>query len=197
MQVSDKKQLRSFYKQQRLSMDKSEKAALDERIAERFLHSELYQKCDDLLVYVSFGIEVDTLEIIKQALTEKNVYCPRCIAGTNIMEFYRVRSFADLKQGSFGILEPETDSTTLNGFGHNSLCVVPALSYDKHGHRLGFGKGLYDRFLSGFDGVSVGICYEDFLTQSLPYDSFDICVDHLITESKTVSFGFRKEEIYG
>ena len=64
------------------------------------------------------------------------------------MEFYKVSSFADLQQGSYGILEPQTNSDTLNGFGKNALCVVPALSYDKKGYRLGFGKGYYDRFLA-------------------------------------------------
>ena len=193
----NKKQLRSFYKQQRLCMDKSVKTDLDAKIAQKLLDSEMYKACDDLLVYVSFGIEVDTLEIIRQALAEKNVYCPRCVEGTNIMEFYKVSSFADLQQGSYGILEPQTNSDTLNGFGKNALCVVPALSYDKKGYRLGFGKGYYDRFLSGFDGVSVGICYDNCLIDELPSDKFDICVDHLITENKSVSFGLRKEEIYG
>jgi len=193
----NKKQLRSFYKQQRLCMDKSVKTDLDAKIAQKLLDSEMYKTCDDLLVYVSFGIEVDTLEIIRQALAEKNVYCPRCVEGTNIMEFYKVSSFADLQQGSYGILEPQINSDTLNGFGKNTLCVVPALSYDKKGYRLGFGKGYYDRFLSGFDGVSVGICYDNCLIDELPSDKFDICVDHLITENKSVSFGLRKEEIYG
>ena len=193
----NKKQLRSFYKQQRRCMDKSVKTDLDAKIAQKLLDSEMYKACDDLLVYVSFGIEVDTLEIIRQALAEKNVYCPRCVEGTNIMEFYKVSSFADLQQGSYGILEPQTNSDTLNGFGKNALCVVPALSYDKKGYRLGFGKGYYDRFLSGFDGVSVGICYDNCLIDELPSDKFDICVDHLITENKSVSFGLRKEEIYG
>lgn len=178
-------------------MDKSVKTDLDAKIAQKLLDSEMYKTCDDLLVYVSFGIEVDTLEIIRQALAEKNVYCPRCVEGTNIMEFYKVSSFADLQQGSYGILEPPINSDTLNGFGKNALCVVPALSYDKKGYRLGFGKGYYDRFLSGFDGVSVGICYDNCLIDELPSDKFDICVDHLITENKSVSFGLRKEEIYG
>ena len=193
----NKKQLRSFYKQQRRCMDKSVKTDLDAKIAQKLLDSEMYKACDDLLVYVSFGIEVDTLEIIRQAFAEKNVYCPRCVEGTNIMEFYKVSSFADLQQGSYGILEPQINSDTLNGFGKNAICVVPALSYDKKGYRLGFGKGYYDRFLSGFDGVSVGICYDNCLIDELPSDKFDICVDHLITENKSVSFGLRKEEIYG
>ena len=197
MQINDKKQLRAHYKKLRQAMDKAEKQKCDDKIATMFLESELYKNCDELLIYVSFDIEVDTLGIIRQALKEKTVYCPKCISGTNIMEFYEIKAFDDLSQGSYGILEPMTNSGPSSDFSDNSLCVVPALSYDKKGYRLGFGKGFYDRFLSRFNGTSVGICYQICLCESLPADEYDICVDHLITESRSVSFGLRKEEIYG
>ncbi len=195
--MSDKKQLRAYYMSLRKALNAAEKKQRDEKLAKALLNSDLYRNCDELLVYVSFGIEVDTLEIIRTAFTEKKVFCPRCVNGTNIMEFYSVNSFDDLEQGSYGILEPMTDRALIESFSDNSLCIVPGLSYDKNGYRLGFGKGYYDRFLSGFNGTSVGICYDDCLCESLPTDEYDICVDHLITESRCFSFGLRKEEIYG
>ncbi len=197
MQINDKKQLRIYYKQLRRSMNGSVKQSSDSRIAAAFLESDFYRECDELLVYVSFDIEVGTLEIIKTALKEKTVYCPKCVFGTNIMEFYRIGSFDDLSQGSYGILEPCTGDRPVESFSKKSLCVVPGLSFDNNGYRLGFGKGYYDRFLSSFNGTSVGICYENCLSESLPADEYDICVDHLITENRCVSFGMRKEEIYG
>ena len=197
MQVSDKKQLRAHFRQLRRSMDDSSKVGYDNSTAERFLNSEFYKQCDELLIYVSFDIEVGTLDIISTALNEKTVYCPRCVAGTNIMEFYRVKGFNDLSEGSYGILEPCTGEAPVESFGKNALCVVPGLSFDEKGYRLGFGKGYYDRFLSEFDSISVGLCYESCLSEALPTDKFDICVDHLITENRCFSFGVRKEEIYG
>ena len=197
MQISDKKQLRAYYKKLRQSMSAAEKKNCDDRITAAFLESELYKKCDELLVYVSFDIEVDTLEIIKKALGEKKVFCPRCVSGTNIMEFYHIESFDDLEAGSYGLLEPVVDTGPVQSFSDNSVCIVPGLSFDDKGYRLGFGKGFYDRFLADFNGSTVGICYDSCLQESLPADEFDICVQHLITESKNVSFGLRKEEIYG
>lgn len=195
--MSDKKQLRAHCKTLRRSLSKTEKQSRDERIARAFVQSEVYKSCDELLVYVSFDIEVGTFEIIRQALTEKKVFCPRCISGTNIMEFYRINSFDELVSGSYGILEPVTSCEVVESFSDSSVCIVPGLSYDEKGYRLGFGKGFYDRFLSGFNGTSVGICYDDCLCKRLPADEFDICVDYLITESKSVAFGLRKEENYG
>ena len=195
--MTDKKQLRAHYKQLRRSIMPQDKLQFDADICRSFLESSFYKNCSQLLIYVSFDIEVGTLDMIKQAVCEKQVFCPRCVAGTNIMEFYMIESFSQLKVGSYGILEPFTDTDPQTEFSSDSVCVVPALSYDKKGHRLGFGKGYYDRFLSDFKGTKVGICYDSFCCDELPYDSFDICVDHLITESRCVSFGLRKEEIYG
>lgn len=195
--MSDKKQLRAHYKQLRKNMPLEDRLLCDQAVTDSFLESSFYKNCDELLIYVSFDIEVDTINIIKQALTEKTVFCPRCVSGTNIMQFYRIDSFDCLVSGSYGILEPSTDLPMQTQFSENAVCVVPGLSFDRSGHRLGFGKGFYDRFLCDFSGVKVGLCYDGCCCESLPHDSYDICVDHLITESRCVSFGLRKEEIYG
>lgn len=195
--MNDKTQLRQYYKALRRRMSAAEKLKYDEQIAQAFLNSELYKNCDELLVYVSLDIEVGTLDIISQALREKTVLCPRCISGQNIMEFYNIKNMDELCPGSYGILEPKTDGKAEKSFSDNSLCIVPGLSYDRNGYRLGFGKGFYDRFLSAFNGKSVGLCYDSCLCQSLPCDDFDKCVDYLITQSGCAALGLRKEEIYG
>ncbi|MBR7008583.1 MAG: 5-formyltetrahydrofolate cyclo-ligase [Ruminococcus sp.] len=194
MQVSAKKELRALLKNERSIIPKDKKAIWDNSIAEKLLQSEYYKACRELLIYVSFDIEVDTIKIISHALGEKQVYCPKCFGDTNIMEFYRITSLDDLKKGKYGILEPDTSSGATNSFSADSLCVVPGLSFDNNGHRLGFGKGFYDRFLSDFAGTAIGICYDSFVKESLPTEEFDKCVDHLITEQRIISFGQGKEE---
>lgn len=197
MQIEDKKQLRKAFKQQRKDISSDLKLKLDKRIAYRFLESKLYKNCDELLIYVSFDIEVCTHKIIETALKEKKVYCPRCVPGTNIIEFFSIKSKNDLVSGSYGILEPKHDISPQNLFSDKSVCVVPGLSFDSRGYRLGFGKGYYDRFLSDFNGAKVGVCYESFLCEHLPSDDYDISVGYLITEKDVYDFGTRKEEIYG
>ena len=54
--------------------------------------------------------------------------------------------------------------------------------YSKDGHRLGYGKGFYDRFLANFDGVSVGFTYDELVVDDLPHDAFDMKLDMIITE---------------
>ena len=178
-----KEGLRQKYKQQRAAMSVEEKARVDEIIATRVASLWQYQRCRLLLVYVSTKIEVDTFRIIERALADgKAVAVPRCVPGTRQMEFYRINSVEDLAPGTFGVLEPVPGVHELLREFPDSLCIVPALSYDWHGFRLGYGKGYYDRFLSKYDGVMIGICYSDCVQRKLPHGRFDRPVELLVTE---------------
>ena len=44
--------------------------------------------------------------------------------------------------------------------------------------------GYYDRFINGYKGYTVGVCYEEFLTEDIPVDDYDRCVDIVITEKR-------------
>ena len=100
---------------------------------------------------------------------------------SNDMSFYEIKSFDDLEQGSFNIFEPKEYCPMIADF-NDACCIVPALSYDKRGYRLGFGKGFYDKFLCKFNGEKIGICYDNCICGKLPNDEFDISVDWLVTE---------------
>lgn len=70
------------------------------------------------------------------------------------------------------------------------LVIVPGLAYDEYGHRLGRGRGFYDRFLAHaeFVGVACGIAFEEQVTPSVPVGPLDRQVDMLVTDEKTRSF---------
>lgn len=186
--VSDKGQLREHYKALRMSAYTAKmRSSWEEAIAERLFQMPQYQRCGEILVYVSGNIEVSTNKIISNALESgKSVFCPRCVKDTNIMHFYRINSFDDLEKGSFGILEPRESCLRVTDFPETALCIVPGLSYDILGYRLGFGKGFYDRFLADFKGVKIGLCFENCITDKLPSDEFDIRADIVVTEERIV-----------
>ena len=68
------------------------------------------------------------------------------------------------------------------GFAGMLFALIPALAYDREGYRLGYGKGYYDRFLSGFGGTSAGIFYSDLLFNQLPRGFFDRKVSLLVSD---------------
>ncbi len=178
-----KREKRAEIKEWRRSIAEEEKNALDMQIAERFFNSYVYRKTNQVFIYVSTAIEVDTINIIKRAANDgKKIACPRCVDGTREMEFYYIDSVDDLEPGTFGVLEPRAEKDRLVTDFSDGVCVVPGLAFDYGGFRLGYGKGYYDRFLSGYKGFTCGLCYFENVVKYLPHGRFDRHVGLLITD---------------
>lgn len=178
-----KKDLRQQSIHFRGALSNEKKAELDERILDGMLSLEEYSTADVLYTYVSKPAEPDTMTLILAALEAgKRVAVPRCIPETVGMEFYEIHSPKELEPGTYGVLEPVPSRSRLIGMGGKAVCVVPGLSFDLGGYRLGYGKGYYDRFLARFCGVTVGLCYSSCVHQTLPRGFYDRPVDVLITE---------------
>lgn len=175
-----KSKLRKEFKKRRSELtDKAEKSL---KICNSFLNSDTYKNAKIILCYSSFSDEVSTDLIIKKSLADGKITAlPRCIDKNGSMKYFIINSFDDLKTGSFGISEPDAKCTELDTFSE-SVCIVPALSFDCKGYRLGYGKGYYDRFLENYIGFSVGLCYNDLISDCLPVNEFDRRVDAVITE---------------
>ena len=87
----------------------------------------------------------------------------------------------ELVRGHYGIMEPDTNRCAPAG-EEFSLCLVPGVGFDLSGHRLGYGKGYYDRFLKGFSGCAAGLAYSCCLCPELPAEDHDRTVPLLVCE---------------
>ena len=192
MNVRERKRaLRAQFKRLRAECPAQLKREMDKKLFERFVSLEEYAACDTLFAYISGEIECDTSAIILRALADgKRIAVPRCAERTNAISFYFINSYDDLEKGKYGILEPKTEVCERAEDFSRGLCLVPGLSFDLQGYRLGFGKGYYDRFLSRFGGVTAGICYAKCTLTELPRGAFDRAVDILITEKFMNRTGF-------
>ena len=180
-----KKKLRERFKTVRRRMNPEHKATCDARIRGRVTALKEYKACKTLLVFVYTEIEVDTHRLIHSALADGKVGAvPLCVDGTRKMHFYRIHSLDELTPKTFGVLEPDPDTAERITDFRNSLCVLPGLSFDHTGYRLGYGGGYYDRFLSKVyhGGATVGICYCNCISRNLPRGRFDMPCEILITE---------------
>ncbi len=190
-EIREKKaRIREKFKQIRKSVIGEEKARLDNDICKNFLSSATYMYNDTFLMYSPVRDEIDINLIARTALKDgKRLAYPRCVQGTNKMDFYYVTSLDELSKGSFGILEPPENPN--NKFDRTSsssaVCLLPAVVYDKRGYRLGYGKGYYDRYLSTYKGSVIGIIYKRLITDNVPHGRFDITADALITEEGVIS----------
>ncbi|MBE6599732.1 MAG: 5-formyltetrahydrofolate cyclo-ligase [Ruminococcaceae bacterium] len=161
----------------------AEKRSIDLKIFENLISLPEYKTADLILLYCSYGDEVDTQELAQRAAFDrKRIAFPRCLigGGEKSMDFYEC-SPGELVAGYRGIPEPPIGAPRAH-CDKNTLCIVPALAYDEKKNRLGYGGGFYDRYLEDFEGTTVGLCRADFLFKSLPREEFDLPVDIVITE---------------
>ncbi len=67
------------------------------------------------------------------------------------------------------------------------LILVPGLAFGQKGQRLGRGKGFYDKYLSQYRGIKVGVCFSLQLEQEIPTEEHDEFLDYIITEDKIIN----------
>jgi len=147
---------------------------------------DVFSEAATIALYAPIRNEVDTALIFGEARrVGKRVLYPRVC--NEEMLFYEVEDAGELKQGAFGILEP---CVTGEGLPPDAadLIVVPGVAFDSSGHRLGFGKGYYDRFLARLRRpvILVGLCHDFQLLKQVPREEHDIRMQYIVTEQRVV-----------
>jgi 5-formyltetrahydrofolate cyclo-ligase len=184
-----KDQLRKEMKQKRDSLLREERSSYNMTIRSLLLQSEEYMECKKLFVYVSFGSEVDTHDIIHRALADqKQVYIPR--VHHSYMEFYRIRDLEGLEISKFGVPEPPAMEENRfrkdkypNQSGDN-LMLLPGLAFDRRGNRVGYGSGYYDRYLLEYPKdyfYKIAVAYDFQILDQIESEEHDIRADGIIT----------------
>lgn len=155
----------------RKAMNAEQKFAADLDIFEQL--KPLLDKADAVFTYASTEIEVDTRRVISYCW-ERKIPVALPVSGDEELTFYPICCAEELHKGRFDIDEPPI--TYPAEHTERTLCIVPALCADGTGARLGYGRGYYDRFLSGFRGTSVILCYKSF-KRDVPTEPHDIKAD--------------------
>lgn len=187
--VSEKKSaLRQEYLQLRQSLSVEQWREWSTEITRHAIELPAMRKAREVLCYVSSkDHEVNTLELIQTLLARGcRVAVPRMLPDVRL-EWRCIEDIGQLSRARFGILEPTQDACPL--FEHPAcaeICIVPGIAWDLRGHRIGYGVGFFDRFLSVFSGISIGLAFESQLISRVPHETHDIPVAHLITEARVI-----------
>jgi 5-formyltetrahydrofolate cyclo-ligase len=146
--------------------------------------------------YLDRGSEVRTRRFFFAALGGgKRVVVPFCEGDR--LGLFLLESTDELAPGTFGIPEPKAELRTLEAKRvaprELDLVVVPGVAFDRHGARLGHGKGYYDRLLADVrpDARLVGLAFECQVFPEIPTEPHDVCMDRLITETAVYPGGGR------
>lgn len=182
--MDEKSLLRARIKEQTAALDDEYISASDEGILSRLLSLPAFGQAKRVFVYCSVGKEPDTRGLIKFCLDSgKEIALPRSYSGGR-MDFALLTCPVEaLPKGPFGIPQPPEVLDAVDA-EKGDVIIVPALCFDEGLHRLGHGGGYYDRFLENTKALSIGLCRERLVLDSVPAEPFDRPVDMLVTEKK-------------
>nr|WP_268872022.1 5-formyltetrahydrofolate cyclo-ligase [Liquorilactobacillus ghanensis] len=154
---------------------------------EQLLYHQLYdlsawQKAESIGITMSMSHEINTLPIIKKALTQgKQVYIPKTIHRELKWLAYDPQQ---LEKTRFGIWEPTASLDQAVDIKQLQLLLVPGVAFTPTGYRVGYGAGFYDRTLSNYPGKSISLVFPEQQIADFLADSWDKPVDLILTPSK-------------
>lgn len=138
----------------------------------------LLRESSVVLAYYSLPDEVCTHALLDELVAAgKTVLLPRVVDDAT-MDLCRYSGESDLREGAFHILEPAGECFT--DMSLIDTVLVPGMAFDVQGHRLGRGKGYYDRLLSGLTCRKIGVCFDFQKVVEVPVDAYDIPVDIVV-----------------
>lgn len=169
----------------RFKLSKAERKAKSRMIEKRLFSLPEFISARLVLFYASFRSEVETWDMIRNALSGgKRLALPK-VRGKGLALF-EIKDFdRDVAPGAWGILEPQNGRPVHKG--DIDLMVVPGAVFDEKGNRLGYGAGFYDRLLAGFDGQSVGLAFELQIVSHVPVGPLDVPVNKIVTEKRVIN----------
>lgn len=171
--------VRLVIKQRNKCLTKVEREAQSAAVLSRLANHPCFKAAQTIMLFSSLPDEVDTHAFIRQWAKTKRILLP-VVKGDDIM-LRLFTSEEDMQKGAFGINEPT--GLTFDKLDEIDLIIVPGMAFDKEGHRLGRGKGFYDRFLSQPDiksAYKIGICLPHQLLETIPTEAHDITMDEVI-----------------
>ena len=185
---NDKNRIREEMLKARLSVPEDVKCGADIIMTKKLLSLASFRYAGTILFYYPIKGEPDITGAVSAALAAgKRVAFPKCYPDGAGMIYRFVTSLDELSPAMYGIPEPpEENECYVPSPFLNDICIVPAVCFDRHGYRIGYGKGYYDRFLAGFGGTSVGFTLDCLLKDAVPRGRYDRAVDMIITEKGAV-----------
>lgn len=180
----EKQRIRAAKREERNALESSLRDEYSLQACENISNSFEFLQADILHCYIPFGSELNTWKLIELAWSmNKKVLVP-VVATENTFESHLITTQTSFVTNRFGIKEP-VNSTAVNVSElseSKSLVVVPMLAFNQRLFRLGYGKGMYDLFLSSINSLAFGIAFSIQFNDEFPIEKHDISLDSIFTE---------------
>lgn len=172
----DKKSLRQEIRTRKKAHTQEQLLTESQYIMNKLAANQAFQQAKIVMLYASLPDEVQTLDFMEKWRNRKRIILPT-VVGDDIVPV-ELAADSRMTEGDFHILEPDSPPYE----GPIDLIVVPGMAFDSQGHRLGRGKGYYDRFLMKYPDVkTIGICFSFQMLDEVPAEPHDQLIDEIIT----------------
>ena len=189
--TKNRNSIRSEILQKRDNITPAERTILSERIMAHLIEwiqlsekSEQGYNFDSVMVFLSMNSEVDTWQLVELLHEqEKQIIAPVVDTKSGDLIPKQIQNFdEDLVLHRYGMYEPK-ESCPVFPTHQLQLILVPGIAFDRKGHRLGYGKGFYDRFLPTCpNAVTIGMAFQVQIVDDTYPQQWDIPVQHILTE---------------
>lgn len=188
--------IRKQMQTQRTGLATGELASNSKMATTIFLASELYKQSNHIGFYIAHNGELDPAAILTAALADgKDCYLPTLDPmSDNQLIFVHYTTGQSLVTNRYNIPEPIITPTNVIGGKALDCVLVPLVSFDLQGNRLGMGKGYYDRTFAykNNDRESkpslVGYAHAFQQSEELDHNDWDVPMDYVVTEDGVVYF---------
>ena len=179
-ELSAKRLLRQSIRMIKASYSREELEALSLSLLQQLEQHPRFVQARTVLLYHSLPDEVFTHAFIDRWCVEKEIVLPTVVGDD--LELHRYTGPDCLSLGSYGILEPSGELFT--DFDRITLAIIPGMAFDCMGHRLGRGKGYYDRLLPRLShAYKLGLCFPfQILDEEIPHEPHDFLMDAVLRE---------------
>lgn len=177
--MESKKDIRKRVLRERNQLAETDWAEKSNTIYEKVISHPYFLGAEEVYCYIDFKNEVGTRKIIETAWKlGKKVATPKIVG--EYMHFYYIRNFDDLSSGTWGIMEPATQTPAC---GTKVLVLMPGAVFDKKRNRIGYGRGYYDQYLAKHPNYqTMALAFELQMLENIPADEHDICPQIIVTE---------------
>jgi 5-formyltetrahydrofolate cyclo-ligase len=187
--VFSKAEIRTAALQRRDALAPELRRNYSQAILTRILATEQFLRARTVMGYSSIGSEFDT-ELFLLAVLEsgKQLLLPRVDRAASALHIYEVHNLeTDLRAGVWGIREPDPETCEVRPAFDNEFILVPGVAFDRHGGRIGHGKGYYDKLLARCQtAFKVAAAFEVQVFDLVPMEAYDVRIDMLVTEAGSV-----------
>lgn len=181
--METKDEIRKRIAEKKKEFSESELKSLSSTIMEKLEDNVVLKCAKTVLLYYSLPDEVFTHDFVEKWSKEKTILLPVVKGDELEIRVYTGREC--MQKGSFNIDEPQGEA--YNDLTSIDAAVIPGVSFDRHGNRLGRGKGYYDRFLKKLNTFKIGVCFGFQLSEEIPHSEHDVEMDEVWTENGYVS----------